>query len=208
MDKQRSDIERRRPFTTSQLINRQIRQLAVLVILILTAVAILAWSTNQNIDKGVQEVLNVSLEKRIEQVSDTLFKKSPYLVPDTAYLIKLNDLFFTGDLTYSNDDLFKMQQDILINITKGTQYDISRLQSTYLMLEDEEAPYVISNGQIVSKSAMQDTAWMDTCRRMRQDIWVEWRSIPLSYLHSVPVISVYRKITSVHWASDHETVGY
>ena len=55
---------------------------------------------------------------------------------------------------------------------------------------------------------MQDTAWMDTCRRMRQDIWVEWRSIPLSYLHSVPVISIYRKITSVHWASDQETVGY
>lgn len=208
MDKHTGSTGGRRSASTSQLINRQIRQLAVLVVLILTAVAILAWSTNRNIDKGVQEVLSVSLEKRIEQISGILFKKSPYLVPDTAYLIKLSDLFYTGDLTYNNDDLFKMQQDILINITKGVQYDFSSLQSTYLMLEDEEAPYVISNGQIVSKAGLQDTAWMDTCRRMRQDTWVEWRSIPLSYLHSVPVVSVYRKITSVHWASDHETVGY
>ena len=162
MDKHTGSTGSRRSASTSQLINRQIRQLAVLVVLILMAVAILAWSTNRHIDKGVQEVLSVSLEKRIEQISGILFKKSPYLVPDTAYLIKLSDLFYTGDLTYNNDDLFKMQQDILINITKGVQYDFSSLQSTCLMLEDEEAPYVISNGQIVSKAGLQDTAWMDT----------------------------------------------
>ena len=99
MDKHTGSTGSRRSASTSQLINRQIRQLAVLVVLILMAVAILAWSTNRHIDKGVQEVLSVSLEKRIEQISGILFKKSPYLVPDTAYLIKLSDLFYTGNLT-------------------------------------------------------------------------------------------------------------
>jgi len=43
---------------------------------------------------------------------------------------------------------------------------------------------------------------------MRQDIWVEWRTLPLSYLHNVPVVSVYRKIVSHHWRTGEETAGY
>ncbi|MGN1367326.1 MAG: sensor histidine kinase [Aristaeellaceae bacterium] len=208
MDKHKSSSGNRQPFTTSQLIRRQIQQLALLVVLILTAVAILAWSTNRNINRSVQEVLNVSLEERIGQISDILFDEDPYLVPDTAYLIKLWDLFYNGTLTENNADLVKMQQDILINIRKGIQYNASGLRSSCLMLEDEAAPYVVYNGQVIAKDALLDNAWMDTCRRIRQDVWVEWRVIPYSYLHSAEVVSVYRKITSTHWSTGEQVSGY
>ena len=143
-------------YTASQLMKRQIRQLALLLALLLTVVAILVWSTNRQINRGVEEVISVSLEENLAKTTELIFGEDPYLVPDTAYLIKLKDCFYEGQVTGSDGEIVKLQEDILINIRKGVQYNASTLRSAYLMLADESAPFVIRNGYIVTKSGLLD----------------------------------------------------
>ena len=195
-------------YTASQLMKRQIRQLALLLALLLTVVAILVWSTNRRINQDVEEMISAGLEDNLTKTAELIFGEDPYLAPDTAYLVKLKNCFYEGRVAGSDAEVMKLQEDILINIRKGVQYNSSTLRSTYLMLADEEAPFAIRNGHIVTKSGLLDTAWMDSCVQMQQDTWVEWRRMRQSYLHNVEVISVYRRIVSEHWATGETVEGY
>ena len=89
----------------------------------------------------------------------------------------------------------------------GITYSNS-LRSCYWMLEDPDAPYVLINGNPTIKAEVTDAEWMDVCREMEQDVRVEWRTIPLSYLNNTSVLTVYRRIRSESFLPGETITGY
>ncbi len=166
---------------------------------------------------SVSDVWQGILENRSQQVSDILFENNHYLQPDTLYLSKLKYAFFgkttTGAILQdeSNEDMARMIamaiSNITTNIKKGISYS-NNLRSCYWMLADQSAPHVLVNGTPVLKTQLSDVDWMAHCLQMQEDLFIEWRTIPLSYLNTTQVLTVYRKIQSEDLDDGDAVDGY
>ncbi len=154
---------------------------------------------------SVSDVWQGILENRSQQISDILFENNHYLQPDTLYLAKLKPAFF-GRTTVSaiaqdgvDEDMAPIIatsiSNICTNIKKGISYS-SNLRSCYWMLADQSAPCVLVNGTPALKTQLSDADWMASCLQMKENLFIEWRTIPLSYLNTTQVLTVYRKIQS------------
>ena len=159
---------------------------------------------------GKQRISAGELLETVDVITEVLDQKEFYLMPDTAYLIKMNPAFWRSERTlpnYPDQELVRSTTDIKFNIAKGVSYN-ALIQSAYLMLDDQSAPYIIENGSSVPKKDLYDTEWMQTCLNMRGDRMLEWRDLVLSYTRSTKVITVYTRIESASWKDDTRIMGY
>ena len=184
---------------------------------------LLIWNNSRRLGSSVADVWQGLLESQQEDIRTALFTENPYLSPDTAYLAKLKFWFYEtyvgekpgeeknppilAESEPTSQYAEVARRNIQINIRKGLQY-VNGLRSVYLQLDDRAAPYVLVNGAQTLRETMLDDAWMDTCLHMQGEWYLEWRSIPLSYLHSADVISVYRRIQSENWLEEETVRGY
>lgn len=188
---------------------------AMLAILAFEAVY-LAYQSSNRLASSVSDVWQGMLETQSEHVRNSLFMNNPYLTPDTLYLAKLKAAFYddpdmvveTGREAGCDPGLVSLAiSNLCSNIKMGITYSTS-LRSCYWMLEDPDAPYVLINGNPTIKAEVTDAEWMDVCREMEQDVKVEWRTIPLSYLNNTLVLTVYRRIRSESFLPGETITGY
>ncbi len=197
------------------------RQILITVLLSLALGAeafFLAWRSSNQLASSVSDVWQGILETRGQQISDTIFQKNHYLTPDTLYLAKLEPMFYddtvrqriiTQSIREGRDPSYIAQaiSNICINIKKGIFYS-SNLRSCYWMLDDTDAPYVLSNGTQVLKSELIDNEWINECSLMNGDVSVVWRTVPLSYLNTTRVLTVYRRVVSERFMTGETITGY
>ena len=188
---------------------------AMLAILAFEAVY-LAYQSSNRLASSVSDVWQGMLETQSEHVRNSLFMKNPYLTPDTLYLAKLKAAFYDDpDMVVETSreagcdpgHVSLAISNLCSNIKMGITYSNS-LRSCYWMLEDPDAPYVLINGNPTIKAEVTDAEWMDVCREMEQDVRVEWRTIPLSYLNNTSVLTVYRRIRSESFLPGETITGY
>jgi len=161
------------------------------------------------------ELLEIDKLSGIADKTDSLlYADDIYLAPDNAFFAKLEDVFYYGFVPqrkYASSDsylgMLKAVDDIKSNIIKGLRYN-SNIHSVYLIIDDKTAPYAIVNGKVEQISTMQDIDWYDECFNMTGQNHIRCRQIATSYLHSVDVISVYKKHTSIDWRDDKKVTGY
>lgn len=157
-----------------------------------------------------QRIGAVDIKDTSQAISAMFDQREYYLMPDTAYLAKLEAAFYWSDRTlpgYPNKDMLRSIYDIKNNIKKGVLYN-ALIQSVYIMLEDAAAPYVLVNGDAMRRDDMHDADWMDTCRQMRTDHLAKWRHVPLSYTRSTRAFTTYARISSRGWQDGHAVSGY
>jgi signal transduction histidine kinase len=143
-------------------------------------------------------------------ITDVFHQKNYYLMPDEAYFIKLENAFYFLDREFSrlkDKELLISIQNIKINIQNGIRSN-SAIHSVYMMLEDQNAPYVLVNGIVSTKTGLIDRDWMDVCLEMDEVSDVMWRNLPLSHSGNIPVISFFYKESSKDWRSDRRLNGY
>jgi len=203
-----------------QSTRQQILISMVLVIALASAAGVLAWSSARHLSSTFSDIEMDILKGQAKELKGILFQRNPYLQPDTFYLGKLESAFYEAEpqdgtsfrpgpdgepveMTTSNIAL----SNISINIRKGVQYTAD-LRSCYWMLEDPEAPWVLINGSAQKKDELTDTGWIRSCESMKADLMVEWRTMPLSYLNTAEVLSVYRRVTCESSRSGETITGY
>lgn len=208
----------RRKTNVAKGLRRQIIITVLLFVALGAEAFLLAWRSSHQLASSVSNVWQGILETRGQQISETIFKKNHYLEPDTLYLAKLEPAFY-GDsalqqalvqsVREGRDPYYIAQaiSNICINIKKGISYS-SNLRSCYWMLEDANAPYVLVNGTQTLKTELFDNEWMDECYAIDGDVMVEWRTIPLSYLNTTRVLTVYRRVVSERFMAGQTITGY
>ena len=188
---------------------------AMLAILAFEAV-FLAYQSSNRLVSSVSDVWQSILETQSQRVKNSLFTKNPYLAPDALYLAKLKAAFYddpdmvaqTGLDAGCDPGLISLAiSNLCSNMKMGITYSTG-LRSCYWMLEDPDAPYVLINGNPTIKAEVTDAGWMDVCYEMEQDVKVEWRTIPLSYLNNTRVLTVYRRIRSESFRPGETIAGY
>ncbi len=180
--------------------------LVVLMILLIVAYGFLRiYMSFEKQRIGAEE-----LKETVVSVAGVFNQREYYLMPDTAYMVKLEPGFYRSERAlqnYPNKELLRSLNDIRGNIEKGVKYN-PLIQSVYVMLEDPAAPYVIANGASVRKMDMHDTQWMDACRGMAGTKMIEWRELPLSYTRSTKAVTHYTRVQSVDWIDGRLVGGY
>lgn len=208
----------RKKYNVEKRLKRQIVITVLLFVALGAEAFFLAWKSSNQLASSVSDVWQGILETRGQQISDTLFERNHYLAPDTLYLAKLEPAFYEdavlqGILDQSvregRDPSYIVQaiSNICTNIKKGISYS-SNLRSCYWMLDDADAPYVLSNGTKTLKSELIDNEWIDDCFAMNENVKVVWRTIPLSYLNTTRVLTVYRRVVSERFTAGQTITGY
>lgn len=177
----------------------------VVVVLVFAYAFLYAYLGNEKQRIGAEELVET-----VDAISSVLEQREYYLVPDTAYLFKLEPAFFrseNGQSSYPNQELIRSTSDIKYNIKKAVKYN-TLIHSVYLMLDDQTSLYVIENGISVSKKDLTDTEWMQTCLAMDRDLMLQWRDLALSYTRSIRVMTTYTRIVSKSWKDDSTLEGY
>lgn len=188
--------------------------LALLLALLIASGTALGLLIGRRVNQSIEKVWQPTLEERVRQTEKILYSEDSYFSPDTAYLAKLKALFYYGsevpaDAYDSADEYSYMlttHLNILMNIRFGVQSGAVR--STYLMLEDQTAPYLIVSGWIRRNTELADSGWQAACLGMKNDYFLDWRKLYLSYTRGVDVITTYRRIVSRHWMTGEKTTGY
>ena len=196
-------------------LSRHGEALGILIVMLLTAIIAFSWAVGTRLNRSLSEIWSSSLEERSGRVGKILYQMDSYFMPDKAYFAKLKWLFFYNENIPPNlfgnsveyQNALTAVDNILLNIQKGCQYS-SNLRSTYLMLEDQAAPYVIVNGKVKPKSELSDTGWEQVCLDRCGDFYLEWRQISFSYSRKADVISIYQKVTSTLWKTGEQVTGY
>ncbi len=195
---------------------KQILITVLLVCMIAFETLFLVLNSSKQLVSSVSDMWQGQLESRSRQVADTLLYVNQYLNPDSFYLAKMEPSFYGDDEHYAlagkecacEYGMVSLAiSNICVNIKKGLSYS-SSLRSSYWMLEDEKAPYVLINGTPTPYGELDDTAWIDTCRGMSGDILMEWRSVPLSYLNNKQYLTVYRRFSTECIITDRTISGY
>lgn len=159
---------------------------------------------------GKRHIGAEELKETAASISEVFHQQEFYLMPDTAYMVKLEPAMYRSERAlsnYPNKEILRSIYDIRNNIEKGVKYN-SMIQSAYIMLEDQLAPYAIENGASVRKADMHDTQWMDACHSMKGDQMIQWRELPLSYTRSAMVFTRYTRVQSIDWADERVVRGY
>jgi sensor histidine kinase YesM len=154
---------------------------------------------------GYEDIENIT-----EKVKNILLKNEIYLMPDMAHLVKIRRLFYTA-MPLTNEFQYialTNSADIIKNIIKKSVYFNQDILSTYIMLDDVKAPYVLVNGDLRLILTMEDTDWISSCFSMDSEYFFEWRIIKIFLIGDRDVISVYRKISSVNWENKEKIEGY
>lgn len=182
-------------------------------ILVISTVLFLIMRNNLSNNLKLFETENmISISKKCDSL---LFDKGIYLSPDTAYFVKLKNIFYYGFVPlnvsksegFATSDLVKSVNDIQTNLVKSMRYN-SNIQSVYVVIDDKTAPYAIVNGRPVEINNMNDRHWYQECFRITGNTGLIRRQIETSYLHPVDVITVYHKITSTNWRNGEKVTGY
>ncbi len=177
----------------------------IVVFLVFAYAFLYMYMGNEKHRIGAQELMET-----VDAIAETLNQREYYLIPDTAYLVKLEPAFLRSENaqdSYPDQEMIRSTSDIKYNIEKGIKYN-TLIHSVYLMLDDQTAPYVIENGVSVSKKDLTDTEWMQTCLSMDSDLMLQWREITLSYTRAIKVMTTYRRIVSTSWKDDSKLQGY
>ena len=178
---------------------------SIVVFLVFAYAFLYIYMGNEKQRIGAEELVET-----VEAIAGELDQREYYLLPDTAYLIKLEPAFWRSEnaqASYPDQYLIRSTSDIKYNIEKGIKYN-ALIHSVYLMLDDQTAPYVIENGISVSKKDLTDTEWMQTCLNMDSDLMLQWREITLSYTRTIKVMTTYTRIVSTSWKDDTTLQGY
>jgi sensor histidine kinase YesM len=143
--------------------------------------------------------------------NDILIRKEIYLMPDTAYFMKIRPVFYNPQsVDYADSrfpELLDSPSNIMKNIKKGIGLNPD-IRSVYAMIDDPNALYVMVNGEMRLKTNLADAHWIKNCFSMNGDCRIEWRNLRLSYTRNVEVISVYRKVVSLDWKNEEKITGY